>query len=137
MSDEDSLEYWMDAQPDDDPNEKSVDEILPGAVVFSYTARDAINDGVLFEPYPKRWKNLLVTSSIHHDCARENVDDKRSYDQRLIPLIIDCIGKCNVNAIKNDGKLDAPVVLNGTYCGTVWVMENGLGGLTVMKPEDY
>ena len=137
MSDEDSLEYWMDAQPDDDPNEKSVDEILPGAVVFSYTARDAINDGVLFEPYPKRWKNLLVTSSIHHDCARENVDDKRSYDQRLIPLIMDCLMKCQVNAKENNGNLSTPVVLGHTYCGTVWVMENGLGGLTVMKPEDY
>jgi len=115
----------------------SEDNIMKDPVVFSYTDQDAINDGVLFEPYPERWKNLLVTSSIHHDCAREDDEDSRSYDQRLIPLIMDCIMQCQVNANQNNGKLDTPVVLDGTHCGTIWVMENGIGGLTLMKPEDY
>lgn len=135
MTDEDSLEYWMDAQSEE--KQKTVDELMPGQVIFSYTDQQAIDDGVLVEPYPERWKHLLVTSSIHHDCAREDVDDKRSYDQRLIPLIMDCLLQCQVNAKKNNGAIETPVVLEHTYCGTVWVMENGLGGLTVMKPEDY
>ncbi len=135
MIDEDSLEYWMDAQPEEE--QKTVDELMPKQFFLYYTDQQAIDDGVLVEPYPERWKHLLVTSSIHHDCAREDGDDKRSYDQRLIPLIMDCILQCQVNAKENNGAIETPVVLEHTYCGTVWVMENGLGGLTVMKPEDY
>lgn len=134
MSSEDSLEYWMDAG---EPIEQSPDEIMPGSVVFSYTDQQAIDDGVLFYPYPERWKNLLVSSSVHHDCAREDLEDKRSYDQRLIPLIMDCILQCQKNVKDNEGMLDTPVVLDNTFCDTVWVMENGMGGLTILKPEDY
>jgi hypothetical protein len=32
---------------------------------------------------------------------------------------------------------EPPLVLEHTAAGTVWIMPNDLGGMTVMKPEDY
>lgn len=96
--------------------------------IFSYTAEQAIEDGVLYHPYPTRWPWLLVTQSVHTDC---NGQTGRTYDQCLTPLLMDCI-----MAVQG-GSRDFPVVLEGTVAGTIWVMPNEKGGLTVMKPEDY
>jgi len=97
-------------------------------IIHSYTAEQAIEDGVLVHPYPKRWPNLLITQSIHTDCKHQ---EGRTYDQCLVPLLMDCI--MAVQATKKE----PPVVLNHTAVGTVWIMHNELGGMTVMKPEDY
>ena len=32
---------------------------------------------------------------------------------------------------------DFPLILESTVAGTVWIMPNEKGGMTVMKPEDY
>ena len=37
-------------------------------IIFSYTADQAIEDGMLVHPYPKRWPNLLITAGIHEKC---------------------------------------------------------------------
>ena len=37
-------------------------------IIFSYTSEQAIEDGVLVHPYPKRWPNLLITQKIHTTC---------------------------------------------------------------------
>ncbi len=98
-------------------------------IISSYTSEQAIEDGVLFHPYPKRWPNLLITQSIHTDC---NHQEGRTYDQTLVPLLMDCI-----MAVQANRKKEPPIVLNHTAVGTVWIMPNELGGMTVMKPEDY
>lgn len=98
-------------------------------IISSYTSEQAIEDGVLYHPYPKRWPNLLITQSIHTDC---NHQKGRTYDQTLVPLLMDCI-----MAVQANRKKEPPIVLNHTAVGTVWVMPNELGGMTVMKPEDY
>lgn len=98
-------------------------------IIHSYTAQQAIEDGVLFHPYPERWPNLLVTQSIHTDCKHQK---GRTYDNALVPLLIDCI-----LAVQANPKKEPPIVLEGTVAGTVWIMPNELGGMTVMKPEDY
>jgi hypothetical protein len=98
-------------------------------IIHSYGSDQAIQDGVLYHPYPTRWPWLLVTQSIHTDCKGQ---EGRTYDQCLMPLLMDCI-----LAVKATKGVEFPVVLEGTVAGTVWVMPNEKGGLTVMKPEDY
>lgn len=99
-------------------------------IIFSYTADQAIEDGVLVHPYPKRWPNLLITAGIHAKCS--DTSDGRTYDQRLVPLLMDCI-----MAVQSNHKAEPPIVLEHTVAGTVWIMPNELGGMTVMNPEDY
>lgn len=115
---------------------KDINELF-GEPIFVYTEEQAIEDGVLVHPYPERWKNLLVTNSIHQDCAREDEKDQRSYDQKLTPLINDCLIAVDKAIKKAHGKAEFPVVIEHTISDTVWVMPNGLGGLTILKPEDY
>jgi hypothetical protein len=98
-------------------------------IIHSYGSEDAIRDGVLVHPYPERWPNLLVTQSIHTDCKGQ---EGRTYDQALTPLLMDCI-----LAVRANGGGEPPIVLEHTAAGTVWIMPNDLGGMTVMKPEDY
>lgn len=98
--------------------------------IFSYGADQAIEDGVLVHPYPKRWPNLLITAGVHAKC--NDTSDGRTYDQRLVPLLMDCI-----MAVQSRGKKGSTIVLEHTVAGTVWIMPNELGGMTVMNPEDY
>lgn len=97
-------------------------------IIFSYTSEQAIEDGVLYHPYPQQWPWLLITSSVHAAC--ESVTDGRTYDQALKPLLIDCI------LLARQAK-EFPAELEGTVAGTVWVSPNENGGITVMKPEEY
>lgn len=98
-----------------------------GEPIFSYTCEQAVEDGVLYHPYPNRWPWLLVTQRIHTICKN---DEGRTYDQALVPLLMDAI-----MAVK--GKKNFPVVLEGTVAGTVWIMPNEKGGMTLTNPEDY
>lgn len=97
-------------------------------VIFSYTADQAIKDGVLYHPYPTRWPWLLITQTIHTICKSQ---EGRTYDQALVPLLMDCI--MAVQARKN---ARPPIVLKNTVAGTVWIKPNEKGGMTVMTPED-
>lgn len=98
-------------------------------IIFSYSEDQAIEDGVLVHPYPQRWPWLLITQSIHSVC---NSQKGRTYDQALAPLLMDAI-----MAVQNRGKKEPPIVLEHTVAGTVWIMPNAKGGMTVMLPEDY
>jgi hypothetical protein len=98
-------------------------------IIFSYTADQAIEDGVLVHPYPTRWPGLLITQSVHVVC---NSQKGRTYDQCLVPLLMDCI-----MAVQSRGKKEPPIVLEHTVAGTIWIMPNEKGGMTVMMPEDY
>ena len=100
-------------------------------IIFSYGAQQAIEDGALVHPYPHRWPNLLITAGVHAMCKTARTDT-RTYDQCLVPLLIDCI-----MAVQANRKKEPPIVLENTVAGTVWIMPNELGGLTVMNPEDY
>jgi len=97
-------------------------------IIYSYGSKQAIEDGVLVHPYPTRWPNLLITASIHSACQNQ---EGRTYDQCLVPLLADCI-----LAVRATRFGEPPIVLQHTVAGTVWIMPNDLGGMTVMKPED-
>ena len=118
-------------------NEHKDEPVLFNNIISYYPESYAIEDGVLVHPYPERWKNVLVTNSIHQDCAREDVKDGRSYDQRLTPLITDCLITVDKATKEKKGEPEFPIVLENTISDTVWVMPNDIGGYTIMKPEDY
>ena len=99
-------------------------------IIHSYTSEDAINDGVLIHPFPKRWPWLLITATVHEKCVGDN--DGRTYEQKLVPLLMDCI-----LAVQGRKGKEPPIVLEHTVAGTVWVMPNEMGGMTVMTPRDY
>lgn len=98
-------------------------------VIFSYTSEQAIDDGVLVHPYPTRWPWLLITAGVHSKCGSQ---EGRTYDQALVPLLMDCI-----MAVQANRKKEPPIVLEHTVAGTIWIMPNEMGGMTVMNPEDY
>lgn len=98
-------------------------------IIHSYTSDQAVEDGVLHHPYPTRWPWLLITNSVHTACTGQ---EGRTYDQCLFPLLMDCI-----MAVQSNKKKEPPIVLEYTVAGTVWIMPNEKGGMTVMKPEDY
>jgi hypothetical protein len=100
-----------------------------GEPIHSYTSDQAIEDGVLHHPYPDRWPNLLITNSVHAACKNQQ---GRTYDQTLVPLLIDCVMAVQANRTK-----EPPIVLEYTAFGTIWIMPNEKGGMTVMRPEDY
>jgi hypothetical protein len=98
-------------------------------VISSYTSDDGIEDGVLYHPYAQRWPWLLITNSIHAICSKQK---GRTYDQCLVPLLIDVI-----LLVKSKTNPNFPLKLDGTVAGEVWIMNNEKGGLTVMLPSDY
>lgn len=98
-------------------------------VIHAYTSEQAIKDGVLYHPYPTRWPWLLITQSVHTDCKNSK---GQTYDQALTPLLMDCI-----MSVQSNKKSEPPIILEHTVAGTVWIMPNEKGGMTVMKPEDY
>lgn len=98
-------------------------------VIFRYTSEQAIEDGVLYHPFPQRWPWLLITASVHAACSS---DEGRTYEQALVPLLMDCIME-----VKGNPSEDRLWTLDHTVAGTVWIAVNEKGGLTVMKPEDY
>ena len=102
-------------------------------VISTYTTEQAIDDGVLIHPYPKEWKWLLITPNIHKCCEFDPTSkDSRTYDQKLKPLLMDCI-----MAAQAAGRKKPPLVLEHTVAGKVWIMPNEQGGMTVMTPEEY
>ena len=101
-------------------------------VIFTYTAEQAIEDGILCHPYPERWPSLLITASIHEVCARESEEGERTYEQCLVPLLQDCIMQ-----VQKNPNQEWPVALRHTIANTVWVCPNEKGGMTVMLPSDY
>ena len=100
-------------------------------IIHAYIDDQAIEDGVLFHPYPNRWPWLLITASVHEICSNDS-SDKRTYDQKLVPLLMDCIMMVQANP-----DMGPPIKLEYTVCGTVWIAPNAKGGMTVMLPSDY
>jgi hypothetical protein len=105
-------------------------------LVYAYTTDQAIEDGVLVHPFPDRWPWLLITESVHNGCLTASEFDERSYDQVLVPLLMDCIMQVQKLMKNNPDGVDF-AKLDHTVVGTVWIKPNDKKGMTVMLPEDY
>ena len=101
-------------------------------VISSYTAEQAVADGVLFHPYPVRWPWLLISLNVHQACNVGN--NGRNYDQCLVPLLIDAI--MAVIAAQRSKNFKLPLALEGTIAGKVLIAPNEKGGMTVFTPEE-
>lgn len=108
-------------------------EDLFGDIIYGYTEEQAIEDGVFVHPYEARFPWVLLTASVNADC-QPNDKDRRTYDQKALPLIHDAIREVR-RVLKSNPRADL-IELEGTVAGTVYVRPNSKGGLTIMKPED-
>lgn len=104
-----------------------------GEPICSYTTQDAIDDGQMMIPYAELFPNVVITNTVHVEI--EKVQDGRTYDQKLKPLLMDIFHEGN--RIEQTGGDNSLVTLEHTVIGTVWASPNDLGGITIMKPEDY
>jgi hypothetical protein len=102
-----------------------------GEPISVYTDEQAVADGVLIHPYPQRWPWLLISLQVHAACGKGK--HGRTYDQCAVPLLMDCIMAAQA---AQKSKKKPPIVLEGTVAGTVWIMPNGMGGMTVLNPEE-
>ena len=111
-----------------------MDDDIP--IISSYTCEQAVNDGVLVHPYPKRWPWLLISLGVHE--AASETGDGRNYDQRLVPLCMDAImaAKAAQEKQRKGKNVSLPLVLEHTIAGTVWIAPNDKGGMTICKPEE-
>ena len=102
-----------------------------GQPVSTYTDQDAINAGQLVYPYPDTFPGWLVTCGVF--AAIEKLDDGRTLAQRLIPLLMDAqlIVRSKRDHLYTKG-------LEGNVTGQrVWIGQNGMGGFTLLFPEEY
>ena len=100
-------------------------------LIASYGAQQALEDGVLREPYQERWPRLLISLDVHLVCLTQV---GRTYDEALIPLLGDCV--LAAQAAVASGGVTPPLALEHTVAGTVWIAPNELGGMTVYTPEE-
>jgi hypothetical protein len=100
-----------------------------------YTEHQAIEDGVLIHPYPERWPWLLITVGVHGACATASELEERTYEQCLVPLLMDCIMEVQKLMRKHPEGVSF-AKLDHTVAGTVFIKPNTKGGMTVMLPEE-
>ena len=105
-------------------------------IIFKYTAQDALNDGV-FARLGK--SNHLVTSNLLNALQKKH---SMELDQALSFILNETL--CLVAyAFKADQQNEIFKtnymfkVGNFKHSEIIWMMPNELGGLTLMKPEDY
>lgn len=116
-----------------------------GEPISVYTDKQAIDDGVLDEVDAERFPNCLFTQAVHaaimekvgYLSRRDKITSEQAYLRVAIPLMTDVV--MVAKSPKNAGEsLYTGNDLNGNVTGkTLWFAMNGLGGITVMFPEDY
>ena len=108
---------------------------LFGEPISVYTDQDAIDDGILAYPYPDKFPGCLFTAGVH--AAIEDVDDSRTYDQRAIPLLMDAALTVRAGQKRDPDQLLWTRGLFGNVTGReVWIELNGMGGFTLMFPDE-
>jgi hypothetical protein len=102
-----------------------------GEPIFSYTAQDALDDGVFQQPFPKEYPGVLLTEAVSTACLTKN--DGRTFNQCAFPLVMDAVMAVQAKKNPKDGFWK----LEETVAGTVWIFPNEFGSITIMKPEEY
>lgn len=100
-------------------------------IVSSYTDEQAIEDGYLIPiPYLKGW---CCTLTVWEELPEKNDDAKMKH-----------LGAILVEASREAARifnvdLEERLIASGPYVegSGFWLARNSLGGVTIMKPEDY
>lgn len=115
---------------------------LFGEVIFSDGGvRQLVEDGVFIHPYPERWPWLVISMNVHQAC-QPTESDKRTYDQKLVPLLMDVVMAVKADQAQPQTKRKLKdfgdfIQLEHTVADTVWVCMNDAGGLTVYTPSEH
>ena len=100
-------------------------------VIYSYSEEQAIEDGILIEyPHKKGW---CCTHTVWEELPEKDDEGKMRH---LGALITDAFLETHrVFKINPDEWL----ISSGRYVeeSGFWLARNSLGGITIMKPEDY
>ena len=111
-------------------------------VVFTYTATEAIDDGVFVEASPKTHPQWLLTRAVFEAImALPELKDEKpyslKYQQRVVPLLMDVAMVCRTPEAQNDS-LYTGDQLDGNLTGKkLWFALNEIDGITIMFPSDY
>lgn len=106
-------------------------------VISRYTCEDAVNDGVLFHPYPKQWPWLLISTEVNAACQEDpESTDSRTFDQKCVPLCKDAIMAAQRPDANDVLQRDGHLTLEGTVAETIWIVPNDKGGMTLLQPHE-
>ena len=110
-----------------------------GEPISTYTANEAVEDGLLVEASPDTHPGWLLTRAVYERILEvEGFTDEDypglGWKQRVVPLLMDA---GLIVRRRPDDHLWT-MGLEGNLTGkTLWIGLNELGGLTLMFPEDY
>ena len=147
-----SASHASSSKPGDDNNPKEasdVDDPFKDAdVVFSYTDDQAVDDGVLkrfLTPQGRDTTHRITGNAYdqlteHHKPAYPQYtegDFMRFYLAELLPLIPEVVRVYEKNIGGGILKTDFDFRVTKTSDDVLWYIPNEIGGVTMMKPEDY
>lgn len=104
-----------------------------GEPIATYTARQAIEDGVLVEPHPTRFPGWLMTRGVYDTIVELGEGDERCFGMRAIPLLMDA----RMIVMKRRDHLHTKGLEGNVTGKTVWIAENDLGAYTLLFPDEY
>ncbi|UCC28723.1 MAG: hypothetical protein JSU86_11030 [Phycisphaerales bacterium] len=110
-----------------------------GEPISTYTASQAIEDGLFVEASPDTHANCLLTRPVFERIlevegfTEDDVGGLR-YRQRVVPLLMDA---ALIVQADPDEWLYTKGLQGDLTSKTLWIARNELGGLTIMFPEDY
>ena len=107
-------------------------------VIYSYTDKQAIEDGVLVQPIPDKDPRLLMTTALYERLKEVAIKRDLEIHQVTVPLIMDAVLIVKKGLTKDPDEYLWTEGLEGNASGQdVWIQKNGTGGITLMFPSDY
>ena len=121
---------------------------LFGDVVFSYTDEQAVDDGVLrpFLTSQGRDTRHRITGNAYRELTEHHAqaypqyaeaDFMRLYLAELLPLVPEAVRVYEKNIGGGILKTDFDFRVTKASDDVLWYIPNEVGGVTMMKPEDY
>jgi hypothetical protein len=119
---------------------------LFGEVVFSYPVKEAIEDGIII-PFVAKGRDTRhrITSHAYEELKRyhlahgyENYGEAEFYRfffAELIPLVLAARLKYRQGGILTTSYEFS--TSHGKHDAVLWYIPNEIGGITIMRPEDY
>ena len=110
-----------------------------GEPIYSYTAQDAIDDGILTHPYPEDFEGLLLSINVAAVCNPEGKpweepDVKERFTELLRQALIAVSGKYSFDPIFKKIFYGEKVYCNTEIAGDLVIGGNELDGPTICQP---
>ena len=123
-------------------NQNDLKELFGEVISYDGGVEQLVADGQFAHPYPDRWPWLVLSQNVNAACQEDkSSDDKRTFDQKAVPLCMDAIMAMQADQkkpmqqrkVKDWGDF---LTLEGTVAGTVRICMNDKGGMTIYTPEE-